>query len=129
MFDPFKNWVQDYLDKFFYRKRYDYRKTLIEFGRDLNSETDLDKMLSSIIDRLSHTLMVDRLAIFLADPEQPGQFTLAKSYGIATHWRARPRLPACGAPRVAGRTPVLRQHRPGRARDACRRARQFAGST
>ena len=33
------------LDKFFYRKRYDYRKTLIEFGRDLNSETDLDKML------------------------------------------------------------------------------------
>ena len=83
LFDPFKNWVQDYLDKFFYRKRYDYRKTLIEFGRDLNSETDLDKMLSSIIDRLSHTLMVDRLAIFLADPEQPEQFTLAKSYGIA----------------------------------------------
>ncbi len=53
LFDPFKNWVQDYLDKFFYRKRYDYRKTLIEFGRDLNSETDLDKMLTSIIDRLS----------------------------------------------------------------------------
>jgi two-component system, NtrC family, sensor kinase len=83
LFDPFKNWVQDYLDKFFYRKRYDYRKTLIEFGRDLNSETDLDKMLSSIIDRLSHTLMVDRLAIFLTDPERPEQFTLAKSYGIA----------------------------------------------
>ncbi len=83
LFDPFKNWVQDYLDKFFYRKRYDYRKTLIEFGRDLNSETDLDKMLSSIIDRISHTLMVDRLAIFLAGPERPDQFTLAKSYGIA----------------------------------------------
>jgi len=28
LFDPFKNWVQDYLDKFFYKKRYDYRKTL-----------------------------------------------------------------------------------------------------
>ncbi len=83
LFDPFKNWVQDYLDKFFYKKRYDYRKTLIEFGRDLNSETDLDKMLSSIIDRISHTLMVDRLAIFLADPERPDQFMLAKSYGIA----------------------------------------------
>ena len=82
LFDPFKNWVQDYLDKFFYKKRYDYRKTLIEFGRDLNSETDLDKMLASIIDRISHTLMVDRLAIFLASPERPDQFTLAKSYGI-----------------------------------------------
>jgi GAF domain-containing protein len=40
-------------------------------------------MLSSIIDRLSHTLMVDRLAIFLTDPDRPEQFTLAKSYGIA----------------------------------------------
>jgi two-component system, NtrC family, sensor kinase len=83
LFDPFKNWVQDYLDKFFYRKRYDYRKTLIEFGRDLNSETDLDKMLSSIVDRLSRTLLVDRLAVFLTNPEQPEQFSLAKSYGIA----------------------------------------------
>jgi PAS domain S-box-containing protein len=83
LFDPFKNWVQDYLDKIFYKKRYDYRKTLIEFGRDLNSETDLDRMLTSIIDRLSHTLMVDRVAVFLSNPEQPDQFTLAKTYGIA----------------------------------------------
>ena len=83
LFDPFKNWVQEHLDKFFYRKRYDYRRTLIEFGRDLNSETDLDKMLSSIVDRLAHTLLVDRLAVFLTDPEQPEQFYLAKSYGIA----------------------------------------------
>jgi PAS domain S-box-containing protein len=83
LFDPFKNWVQDYLDKFFYRKRYDYRKTLIEFGRDLNSETDLDKMLTSIVDRLSRTLMVDRMAIFLSDPELPEYFALAKSYGIS----------------------------------------------
>jgi len=83
LFNPFKNWVQDYLDKFFYRKRYDYRKTLIEFGRDLNSETDLDKMLTSIVDRLSRTLLVDRLAIFLSNPEDPEQFSLAKSYGIA----------------------------------------------
>jgi PAS domain S-box-containing protein len=83
LFDPFKNWVQDYLDKFFYRKRYDYRKTLIEFGRDLNSETDLDQMLTSIVDRLSRTLMVDRMAIFLSSPEQSEQFTLVKSYGIS----------------------------------------------
>ena len=82
LFDPFKNWVQDYLDKFFYKKRYDYRKTLIEFGRDLNSETDLERMLSSIIDRISHTLLVDRLAIFVSDPERPDRFVLAKSYGI-----------------------------------------------
>ena len=53
-----KKWIQEYLDNSFYRKRYDYRKTLIEFGRDLNSETDLDKMLAAIVDRLSRTLLV-----------------------------------------------------------------------
>ncbi len=83
LFDPFKNFVQERMDRLFYRKRYDYRRTLIEFGRDLNSETDLDKMLTSIVDRLSRTLLVDRLAIFLSDPEEPEHFLLAKSYGIS----------------------------------------------
>ena len=36
------------MDQFFYRARYDYRKTLIEFGRELSSETDLDKMLGAV---------------------------------------------------------------------------------
>ncbi|ABF42358.1 multi-sensor signal transduction histidine kinase [Candidatus Koribacter versatilis Ellin345] len=81
LFDPFKNWIQDKLDKFFYRKRYDYRKTLIEFGRDLNSETDLDKMLASIVDRLSRTLLVDRIAVFVHDEQS--RWVLAKSCGIS----------------------------------------------
>lgn len=81
LFDPFKNWIQDKLDKFFYRKRYDYRKTLIEFGRDLNSETDLDKMLSAIVDRISRTLLVDRIGVFVHD--EAGRWTLGKSCGIS----------------------------------------------
>src|SRR5205085_1414953 len=40
-FDPLKNWFQERVDRFFYRKRYDYRRTLIEFGRELSSEMDL----------------------------------------------------------------------------------------
>jgi PAS domain S-box-containing protein len=83
LFNPVKNWIQERVDKFFYRKRYDYRRTLIEFGRDLNSETDLDKMLSAIVDRLSRTLMVDHLAVFLRNPLDPDKFLLAKSFGIS----------------------------------------------
>ncbi|MFB3915475.1 MAG: ATP-binding protein [Terriglobales bacterium] len=82
LFEPVKNWIQDRLDKFFYRKRYDYRKTLIEFGRALSSETDLDQMLSSIVDRLSRTLLVDRCAVFVAVGETPERFLLAKSSGM-----------------------------------------------
>jgi two-component system, NtrC family, sensor kinase len=82
LFDPVRNWIQDKLDQFFYRTRYDYRRTLIEFGRELNSETDLDKMLSSVVDRLARTLLVDRIAIFLASGES-AQFELGKSFGLS----------------------------------------------
>ena len=81
LFDPVKNWIQERLDRFFYHKRYDYRRTLVEFGRELSSETDMDKMLASVVDRLSRTLLVDRVAIFLAE-DTTGSFVLAKSSGI-----------------------------------------------
>ena len=79
-FEPLKNWIQGYVDRLFYRKRYDYRRTLIEFGRELSSETDLSTMLTSVIDRLSRTLLVNRIAIFLPGE---GQFVMAKSFGIS----------------------------------------------
>jgi len=81
LFDPIRKWIQERIDQFFYRTRYDYRKTLIEFARELSGETDLDKMLSAVVDRLSRTLLVDRMAIFLAG-DGPTTFVLAKSFGM-----------------------------------------------
>ncbi|MGB6478832.1 MAG: ATP-binding protein [Candidatus Sulfotelmatobacter sp.] len=82
LFDPVRKWIQDRIDQFFYRTRYDYRRTLLEFGRELSSETNLNTLLSSLIDRLSRTLAVDRMAIFLAS-ETTGSFVPAKSFGLA----------------------------------------------
>ena len=83
LFDPVRKWIQERIDQFFYRTRYDYRRTLIDFGRDLSAETDLDKMLGSAVDRLSRTLMVDRMAIFVASAEEEKpEFELAKSFGM-----------------------------------------------
>jgi two-component system NtrC family sensor kinase len=82
LFDPVRKWIQDRVDHFFYRTRYDYRRTLIEFARELSSETDLDALLSSVLDRLARTLAVDRLAIFLNTGEEPERFLLAKSSGL-----------------------------------------------
>ena len=83
LFDPVRKWIQERMDQFFYRARYDYRKTLIEFGRELSSETDLDKMLGAVVDRLSRTLLVDRIAIFLCSAESDQTMVLAKSFGIS----------------------------------------------
>src|SRR5438876_10339933 len=81
LFCPVRKWIQERLDQFFYRTRYDYRKTLIEFGRELNSETDLDKMLSSVVDRLCRTLLVQHVAVFLA-ADAPQPFVLATSFAL-----------------------------------------------
>jgi two-component system NtrC family sensor kinase len=82
LFDPVRKWIQGRIDQVFYRTGYDYRKTLIEFGRELSSETDLDKMLSAVVDRLSRTLLVDRMAVFVSDGETSRHFIVAKSFGM-----------------------------------------------
>jgi two-component system NtrC family sensor kinase len=82
LFQPFREWIQTRLDRFFYRDRLDYRRTLIEFGRTLTNEVRFDPMLGSVMDRVSQTLLVDRLAIFMEDPVEPGQIRLARSMGV-----------------------------------------------
>ncbi|HKV26056.1 MAG TPA: ATP-binding protein [Candidatus Acidoferrum sp.] len=82
LFQPFRDWIQARLDRFFYRDRLDYRRTLIEFGRTLTNEVRLEPMLGSVMDRVSQTLLVDRLAIFVEDVTRAGKFRLARSMGV-----------------------------------------------
>ncbi|PYS01471.1 MAG: histidine kinase [Acidobacteria bacterium] len=82
LFAPIKDQFQIWLDKFFYRDRYDLRQTLIDFGRTLGSEIDFDNMLDRIIDRLGRALFVERSAIFLEDPFDPSRFVPAKTSGL-----------------------------------------------
>ena len=83
LFQPIRNWIQERLDKHFYRDRYDYRRTLVEFARELNAETDLDAMLSSVCERLLQTLSIRHMAVFLAEERTEGKpaFRLKKSMG------------------------------------------------
>ncbi len=88
VFDPLKRRIQGWVDRAFDRQRYDYRKALIEFGRGLSSETNLRALLESIVDQLPHTLLVARVAVFLAD--EPGTLRLAAAHGLPPELRAAP---------------------------------------
>ena len=122
LFDPVRKWIQDRIDQFFYRTRYDYRRTLLEFGRELGSETNLNTLLSSLIDRLSRTLAVDRMAIFSWSGGKMRDQTMRKNL----HWRSpsgsrRPVTSTClpeRAPDGAGGAPFLREHTSGAPRNA-----------
>ncbi len=81
-FQPIRNWLQEQLDRHvFYRDQYNYRRTLIEFARELSAETDLDRMLSSVADRLIRTLGISHIAFFLVD-ENDGSISLRLSDNV-----------------------------------------------
>jgi PAS domain S-box-containing protein len=86
LFEPLKRKIQGWVDKVFDRQRYDYRKALIEFGRGLSSETDLNALLESIVERLPNALLVARVAVFLT--QGPGRLRLAASHGLPAEAQA-----------------------------------------
>ncbi len=68
IFQPVRRWIQEQLDRWvFYRDRYDSRLTLIEFARELSSETDQNAMLAKVSDRLLRTLSIQQIGFFLLD--------------------------------------------------------------
>jgi two-component system, NtrC family, sensor kinase len=81
IFQPIANWIQSRLDRFFNRERYDYRRTLLAFARELAAELHLARLLDQVVNRLAETLGVDRIAIFLTTPSRGAR--LAKSRGLA----------------------------------------------
>jgi PAS domain S-box-containing protein len=86
IFDPLKRRIQGWVDRAFDRHRYDYRKALVEFGRGLSSETDLQAVLQSIVERLPRTLLVARVAVFMA--QEAGPLKLAAAHGLLAEARA-----------------------------------------
>ena len=99
IFEPLKRRIQSWVDRLFDRHRYDYRKALVEFGRGLSSETDLHALLESIVERLPRTLLVSRVAVFMA--EEQGRLRLAAAHGC------RPK-PASALARQSPPAPIRR---------------------
>ena len=81
---PVKDSVQNALDRVFYRDRYDYRRALVAFARDLNSDLDIVRLSQRLVARIVETLVLDRMALMLApgDSDQAGEFVSIGEYGF-----------------------------------------------
>src|SRR5439155_21932827 len=71
---PVKDALHVALDRVFYRDRFDYRRALLGFARDLNSDLDVVRLSQRLVTRIVETLVVDRMALMLAD-ERSGDYT------------------------------------------------------
>jgi two-component system NtrC family sensor kinase len=82
LFSPVKSAIQNTLDRAFYRDKYDYRRALVGFARDLNSDLDLDRLGERLVARIRDTFVVDRMALMLLD-ETSGDFEVIRAEGFA----------------------------------------------
>jgi PAS domain S-box-containing protein len=81
LFSPVKSAIQNALDRAFYRDKYDYRRALVGFARDLNSDLDLDRLGARLVARIRQTFAVDRMALMLAD-EASGDYQAIRAEGF-----------------------------------------------
>jgi two-component system NtrC family sensor kinase len=63
---PVKDAVQSAIERVLYRDRYDYRRALVGFARELNTDLDLDRLAERLLSRVKETLLVDRLTLMSA---------------------------------------------------------------
>ena len=104
---PVKTFVQNALDRAFYRDRYDYRRALGGFARDLNSDLDLNRLSNRLIGRIVETLLIDRMALMLEDEASP-QFGSFRASGFgASQPPALPKRSTVGARLTGGHAVAL----------------------
>jgi two-component system NtrC family sensor kinase len=101
-----KELVQTTLDRAFYRDRYDYRRALVGFARDLNSDLDPASLARRLASRVVETLVVDRMAILVAD-EHLGPFAATYAQGLDGPCPALSRAGVVGRLVVDGRPVTL----------------------
>jgi two-component system, NtrC family, sensor kinase len=81
LFSPVKSAIQNALDRAFYRDKYDYRRALVGFARDLNSDLDLDSLGERLVARIRDTFVIDRMTLMLVD-EASGNYEVIRAEGF-----------------------------------------------
>jgi len=68
LFSPLRRRIQDFIDRRFYRQKYNAEQALADFAATARSETDLEALTGKLVEVVSQTMQPEQVNVWLAKP-------------------------------------------------------------